>query len=160
MAEQELQIFADNYESTDFDKIQFAWNGKFGQDFHDPNYDFRTALCQYLIPQIGTVKIELIRDLYAETTKSSEATFGIYLNIHIFAQELLRRDCEKYLVDYMQGGTYGMDAYLGIGRIEIGRDKAQEILTYMNKTIETTTDENEKELMTAFLPRFQWLATK
>jgi hypothetical protein len=106
------------------------------------------------------VNIELVRDLYAETTKTSEATFSIYMNIHIYAQELLRRDWKKYLMDYMQGGTYGMDSYMGIGRIEIGNDMAQQILDYMTSTLQTTTDDNEKKLMTIFLKRFQWLATK
>lgn len=160
MIDQELQIFADNYKPADFDKIRYDWNGKYGQEFHDRNYDFRMNLCQFLIPQIDKVKIELVCDLYTETTKASEATFGIYENIHIYAQELLKRDWEKYLMDYMQGGTYGMDSYLGIGRIEIKKDVAQEILDYMISTLQTTTDENEKKLMTAFLQRFQWHATK
>jgi len=160
MTEQELQTFVENYKPTDFDKIRYDWNGKYGREFHDNNYDFRMKLCQFLNPQIDKVNIELVRDLYAETTKSSEATFSIYTNIHIYAQELLRRDWKKYLMDYMQGGTYGMDSYLGIGRIEIGKDVAQQILDYMTSTLQTTTDNNEKKLMTGFLQRFQWLATK
>jgi len=160
MTDKELQVFADNYKSTDFYKIQYNWNGKYGQEFHDNNYDFRIKLCQYLIPQINNVNIELVRDLYAETTKTLKATFSIYMNIHIYAQELLRRDWKKYLMDYMQGGTYGMDPYLGIGRIEIGKEVAQQILDFMISTLQTTTDDNEKKLMTIFLQRFQWLATK
>lgn len=160
MTNQELQAFADNYKPADFDRIRYDWNGKYGHEFHDNNYDFRMKLCQFLIPQIDKVNIELVRDLYAETTKSSEATFSIYMNIQIYAQELLRRDWKKYLMDYMKGGTYGMDSYLGIGRIELDRVTAQQILDYMTNTLKTTTDENEKKLMTGFLQRFQWLATK
>lgn len=160
MTDQELQTFADNYKPADFARLRYDWNGKYGQEFHDNNYDFRMKLCQFLIPQIDKVNIELVRDLYDETTKTSEATFSIYMNIHIYAQELLRRDWKKYLMDYMQGGTYGMDSYLGIGRIEIGKDVAQQILDYMTNTLQTTTDDNEKKLMTGFLQRFQWLATK
>jgi hypothetical protein len=160
MTDQELQTFADNYSQADFGRIRFDWNGKFGQDFHDNNYDFRLALCQFLIPQIDKVNIELVRDLYAETTKTSEATFGIYQNIHIYAQELLKRDWKKYLIDYMQGGTYGMDSFIGIGRIEIGKELAQQISNYLTSTLKTTTDDNEKNLMTLFIQRFQWLATK
>ena len=74
----DLQTFADNYiPIEDFKKIQYDWNGKYGGEFHDTNYDFRMKLCEYLIPQINTVNIELIRDIYTETTRSSEATFGI-----------------------------------------------------------------------------------
>ena len=63
-------------------------------------------------------------------------------------------------MDYIQGGTYGMDSYLGIGRIEIGKETAQQFLDYMTSTLQTTTDDKERKLMTGFLQRFQWLATK
>jgi hypothetical protein len=160
MTDKELQTFADNYTSADFDKIKYDWNGKYGQDFHDNNYDFRIKLCQFLIPQIDKVNIDLVRDLYAETTKTSDATFGIYLNIHIYAQELLRRNWKKYIIDYMQGASYNMDSYLGTGRIDIGKATAKAILDYMTNVLQTTKDEKEKKLMMGFLKRFEWLATK
>lgn len=128
MTDPELQAFADAYTPSDFEKIRYDWNGKYGEAFHDSNYDSRMMLCQFLIPQIDKVNIELVRDLFAETIKTSEATFSIYMNIHIYAQELLRRDWKKYLMDYLQGGTYGMDSYLSLARIEIGQDTAQQIL--------------------------------
>lgn len=88
MTQQEFQSFADNYTSADFDRIKMVWNGKYGNEFDDKNYDFRTQLCEFLIPQLDTAKLELIRDLYLETGKSSEMTFGVYLNFHLFAQQL------------------------------------------------------------------------
>jgi hypothetical protein len=160
MTDQELQFFSDNYKPSDFGLIRYDWNGKYGSDFHDSNYDLRIKLCQFLLPQIEKVNIDLIRDLYAEMTRASEATFSIYLNIHIYAQELLRRDWRKYLTDYMKGGSYGMDAFMGIARIDVGKEMAQQILEHITVTLQTTKDDDEKKLMTAFLPRFQWLATK
>ena len=160
MTDQELQNFADNYSSLDFQKIRYDWNGKYGNEFRDNNYERRMRLCQFLIPQIDKVRIELIRDLYAETTKASEGTFGIYTNIHIYAQELLRRDWQKYLMDYMHGGTYGMDSFISIGRINIDKETSQLIAEHITNVLRETTDDNERRLMNGFLPRFQWLATK
>jgi len=160
MNEQGLQLFADNYSSSDFLKIRYDWNGKCGNEFRDSNYDFRMMLCQYLLPQIEKVNVQLIRDLFIETSKSSEATFGAYINIHVYAQELLDRDWRKYLRDFMQGGSYGMDSYLSIGRIKIKKDTALEILNYVKETIETTTDEMERKLYMLFKDRFEWLAIK
>lgn len=160
MTEKEFQTFADNYTSADFDRVRYDWNGKYGGDFQDNNYDFRMKLCQFLLPQIKTVKSELIRDLFSETAKTSEATFSAYINLHVYAQELLTRDWKKYLMDYMEAGTYGMDAYGMIGRIEIPKSTALEIFTFMKKTIETTSNEREKSLMTGYLPRFEWLSNK
>ncbi len=160
MTDQALQSFADHYTAADFGAIRYDWNGKYGIDFHDTNYEFRIQLSQHLLPQINSASIELIRDLYAETTKASAATFSIYSNIQYFAQELLRRDWRRYLIDYMQGGSYGMDSYLAIGRIEIKKEVAQEIVTYITATLQTTTNANEKWLMEGFLERFQWFAGK
>jgi len=156
----DFQLFVDNYISSDFDKIKFDWNGEYGDKFHDNNYDFRMKLCEYLVPKIDNAKIELIRDLYLETAKSSEATFGIYLNIHIFGQELLKRDWRKYLIDYMKGGSYGMDSFLGTGRIEIDKDIAMQILDFISEKKDTTTDKDEKKYFEIYLKRFQWLANK
>lgn len=118
MTDQELQVFADNYNHSDFDKIRYDWNGKYGQEFQDNNYAFRMKLCQFLIPKIDKVNIELVRDLYAETTKTSEATFSIYTDIYIYAQELLRRDWKKYLMDYMQGGHTEWIHTLALGELK------------------------------------------
>lgn len=117
-------------------------------------------LCEYLIPQINTVNIELIRDIYTETTRSSEATFGIQLKINIYVQEMLKRDWRKYLVDYMQGASRSSDALMTTALIEIKKDVAKEILEHITKTVENTTDEDERKLMSGFVERFQWLATK
>ncbi len=160
MTDDELQAFADNYKPSDFAKIRYDWNGKYGREFHDNNYDFRMKLCQFLIPQIGKININLLLDLYTEATKTSKGTFSIYMNIHVYAQELLTRNWKEYLKDYMQGGTYGMDSYLGIGRIEIEKDVARQIFNHMTTTLQTTTNDEERKLMTMFLPRFEWLATK
>jgi hypothetical protein len=160
MKEIDLQYFIDNYSKDDFEKIRFDWNGKYGNEFHDNNYDFRMSLCEFLLPEIETANIELVRDLYSETTKSSKATWSIYTKIHIYAQELLRRNWKKYLHDYMRGGSYGMDSFIAIARVEIDKTIARQILDHINETIKTTPDQDEKRLMSGYLNRFQWLADK
>ncbi|MCB0738772.1 MAG: hypothetical protein KDC92_14760 [Bacteroidetes bacterium] len=160
MTDQDLKNFADNYSRADFTKIRYDWNGRLGDDFHDGNYEFRIQLCQFLIPQLANTNIKLIRDLFVEEAKASKVTFGIYMNIHHFAQELLKRDWKKYLIDYMEAGTHGMDAYFGIGKIEIDNALAQEIFDHINVTLKESENENEKTLMSGYLERFKWLASK
>lgn len=160
MTDQQFQSFADNYTAADFDKIRYDWNGKSGQEFHDSNYAFRIELSQYLIPQIETVKEELVQALYVEQLKPCPATFGCYLNIHIYAQELFTRDWRKYLWDYMKAAEYGMDAFLSTGRINIGKELAQQISAYITDLLATSTDIREKNILEAYDRRFQWLANR
>jgi len=160
MDAQSFQNFADNYTSADFDKIKFDWNGEHGDKLHDKNSDFRTQLCEFLIPQLDTVKIELIRDLYNEIAKHSNEVWGVYNKFHLLGQQLLVRGGTKYLTDYMQGASLSMDTYLGSGRVDISRELAQQILTYLHDKIKTTSDIHEKKLSEGFLKRFEWLAIK
>ena len=76
MTESELQNFVDDYMAANFDKIKVKLNGKYGQDFEDGNYDFRMEVCEFVVPQISKVNINLVRDLYCETGKTSPMTFG------------------------------------------------------------------------------------
>jgi hypothetical protein len=158
MSPQELQNFADFYKSEDFEKIHYDWNGEFGQHFFDNNQAFRIELCRFLTPQIKTIKVELIRDIYTEETKASGASFCIYENIHIYAQEMLLRDWKKYLIDYLEGGAHGMDSYVSIGRIEIPKEVAKQIANHMATALKTTIDERKRNLFSTFLNRFQRLA--
>lgn len=161
MTEQEFQTFADNYTSADFDKIKMVWNGKFGSEFNDDNYKFRTQLSEYLIPQLDKVNLELIKDIYLETGKSSKKTFGVYNKFHLFAQELLQRGGTKYLLDYMQGAAHTMDTAMSSGRINLTKERAKELLDYFDELKATTTDKEELHLLNdLFRKRFEYNANK
>lgn len=161
MTQQEFQTFADNYTSADFDRIKIIWNGKYGNEFEDKNYNFRTQLCEFLIPQLDTVKLELIRDLYCETGKSSEMTFGVYLNFHLFAQQLLQRGGTQYLLDYIKGAGHTMDTAMSSGRISLTKERANELLKYFDDIKATTTDKEELRLLNDLIrKRFEYNANK
>lgn len=161
MTQQEFQTFADNYTSADFDRIKMVWNGKYGNEFADEHYDFRTQLCEFLIPQLNTVKLELIRDLYCETGKSSEMTFGVYINFHLFAQQLLQRGGTKYLLDYIKGASHTMETAMSSGRISLTKERASELLKYFDSKKATTTDKEEIGLLNDLIrKRLEYNANK
>ena len=128
MTEQKLQTYIDNYTSTDFDRIKLVWNGKYGQDFVDDNYDFRMQVCEFVVPQIDKVNIELICDLYLETAKTSPLTFSVYNKFHLFADELLKRGGTDYLLDYIRGASQSMDTGMSSGRLTISKEQAKNLL--------------------------------
>ena len=161
MTQQEFQTFADNYTSADFDRIKMVWNGKYGTEFADEHYDFRTQLCEFLIPQLDTVKLELIRDLYCETGKSSDMTFGVYINFHFFAQQLLQRGGTEYLLDYIKGASHTMDTAMSSGRISLTKERASELLKYFDSKRATTTDKEELGLLNDLIrKRLEYNANK
>lgn len=151
MTQQEFQTFADNYTSADFDRIKMVWNGKYGNEFDDKNYNFRTQLCEFLIPQLDTVKLELIRDLYCEMGKSSEMTFGVYLNFHLLAQQLLQRGGTQYLLDYIKGASHTMDTGISSGRINLTKERAKELLDFFDNKRANTTNKEELRLLNDYI---------
>jgi hypothetical protein len=161
MTQQQFQTFADNYTSADFDRIKMVWNGKYGNEFIDEHYDFRTELCEFLIPQLDTVKLELIRDLYCETGKSSKMTFGVYNNFHLFAQQLLQRGGTQYLLDYSKGAVHTMDTAMSSGRISLTKERASELLKYFDDIKATSTDTEELRLLNDLIrKRLEYNANK
>ncbi len=151
MKEQEIQAYIDNYTSTDFDRIELVWNGKYGQDFIDDNYDFRMQVCEMVIPQIDKVNIELVRDLYCETGKTSPMTFSVYTNFHLFADELLKRGGTKYLLDYIRGAVYSMDTGISSGRLTISKQQARELLYYFDELKLKSTNAEEQRLLNDYI---------
>jgi hypothetical protein len=161
MTEKELQNFIVDYTSSDFDKIEIKWNGKFGQDFVDDNYDFRLQVCESIISRIDKVSIELIRDLYCETGKTSPMTFGVYNKFHLLADELLKRGGKEYLLDYIRGASHSMDTGMSSGRLTLSNEQAKELLEYFDQLKETTQDKEEQGLLEDyFRKRLKYYATK
>lgn len=151
MTEQELQKYIDNYTSSDFDRIKLVWNGRYGQVFVDDNYDFRMQVCEHVVSQIAKVKIELIRDLYCETGKTSPMTFGVYTKFHLFADELLKRGGTDYLLDYIRGASHSMDTRMSTGRLTISKQTAKELLDYFDELKSKSIDPEEQKLLNDYI---------
>lgn len=151
MTEQELQTYIDNYTSVNFNRIKLVWNGKYGQDFVDDNYDFRMQVCEMVVPQIAKVNIELVRDLYCETGRTSPMTFSVYVKFHLFADELLKRGGTKYLLDYIRGASHSMDTGISSGSVTISKQQAKVLLDYFDELKLKSTDPEEQKLLNDFI---------
>ena len=155
MSQTNFQKFSDNYTSEDFDKIKFDWNGLHGDKLHDNNMEFRTQLCEYLIPQLDKIRLDLIRDLYVETAKSAKETWGIYNKFHLFGDQLLRRGLTTYLFDYLEGASKSMDTLMASARLTITKDQATQILDFVNHKLNEDLSEKERTLLEQLArPRF------
>ena len=155
MTEIELQTFTENYSSQDFDKIKFDWNGQHAEKFRDNNFDYRMQLCEFLIPQINTVKLDLIRDLYIELSKWAKEAWCVYGKYHLLAQQLLVRGGTDYILDYLNGATQCFDTLLASGRVSLTKEQNQNLLDYINDNLKTTTDESQRNLLQVGKDRFE-----
>ena len=161
MTRQELQTYIDNYKTADFDRIKLLWNGKYGQYFVYDNYNFRMQVCEFVVSQIDKVNLDLIRDLYCETGKTSQMTFGVYDKFHLFADELLKRGGTKYLLDYIRGGSHSMDTAMSSGRLTISKQSAKELLDYFDELKSKTNDPEEQRLLNDYIRhRLEYNANK
>lgn len=151
----DFQTFADNYTSKDFDKIKFDWNGKHADNFHDNNYEFRMQLCEFLIPQLDHVKLELIRDIYLEISKCANELWAVYSKYHLFAQQLINRGETNYLIDYLEGATQCFDTMLASGRITLTKIQKENIINFINDKLITETNERQLKLLTFGIERFE-----
>ncbi len=159
MTQSDYQSFADNYTSDDIDRIKFDWNGEHGDNFLDNNYDFRTKLCDYLISQLNSVKLELIRDLYLENANSAKETFGVYNKFHLLGDELLKRGGTTYLMDYLKGSMKTMDTYLASGRLTISKRQSKELVDYIDSKLTEQLSEQDRNLLeNVGKRRFEYLA--
>ncbi len=155
MDDSKLQTFADNYSSADFDKVKFEWNGEHGKKFHDNNYAFRMQLCEFLIPQLSTTKLELIRDLYIELSKWAKESWAIYGKYYLFAQQLLNRGGTVYIIDYLWGAGQSFDTLLASGRMNLSTEQKENILNFINESIKLEKDQYKLKLLTFGQERFQ-----
>lgn len=161
MTDQELQTFVNNYTKNEFDRIALKWNGKFGEDFIDDNYDFRMKVCEFVVNQIEQVSIELVRDLYCETGKTSPMTFSVYNKFHLFADELLKRGGKEYMLDYFRGASHSMDTGIRSGMLTISKQQAKELLSYFDDYKSKTNDPEEIKLLNDFFRhRLEYNANK
>jgi hypothetical protein len=157
-----LQNFVDNYSSSDFDRIKFDWNNKHGDEFKDNNYEFRNSLIEFILPQLNSINILLVRDLYIEYSKFAREAWGASKNFGLLGGQLLLRDYKTYLLDYLEGASQSMDTYLASGQIKIPTELAREIVSYMISENKSEKDERKKSLLSnnGFLERFDWLSKK
>ncbi|HEY1200324.1 MAG TPA: hypothetical protein VGE79_05055 [Niastella sp.] len=159
MTPEKFQSFADNYTHEDFDRISFRWEGGYGDELKDKNIDFRMQLCEWLLPQIHQVRLELLKDLYLEIGKASEYTLGCYIRFHLLGQELLERGGTTYLKAYLQGAANTMDTALVSSKIQLSKDRAIELLEYFDYKMKNPADQEDAKLYNDyFRPRFERLA--
>jgi hypothetical protein len=100
---QKIRNFITAYRRGDEASICFDWNGKFAGEFEDSNTAFRVAVLEFVLNDIESAPIELIRDLYRAETLCARAAWCIVDGVDMLGEALLRRGGEPYLDDFLEG---------------------------------------------------------
>ena len=78
-------------------------------------------------------------------------TCGVYINFHLFAQQLLPRGGTEYLLDYIIGASHTMDTGLSSGRINLSKERAKELLEFFDNKRAITNDKEELQLLNDYI---------
>ena len=113
-------------------KIKFDWNGKHGDEFKDPNYDFRMQLCMEIIDDLRDYPLDLIKDLYSEVFSCAKETWGIAMWAGKLAEALLDKGGTEVFEIYFNGARGSMDTYIVSGQIDLSEARLTEIYDYLN----------------------------
>ena len=130
-----IENFVLNYDhDRDFNKINFDWNGKHGNQLIDNNDNFRADVVLYIVDNYDNVSeqidVGLLKDLYVEMAKSSKETWGVSRYYGNIAEFMLKKGRTKYVMDYLDGTCYGMDSYCGSAIINIDEELKKELYNY------------------------------
>ena len=78
MMSPEIVEFIANYTSEKRSQIAFAWDGKYGDNFNDPNIDFRIKIIDAVVENPELAPLDLVKDLYIAEIACARETRGIW----------------------------------------------------------------------------------
>lgn len=156
-SEIDVRSFVSAYTPADEPRIRFAWNGKHAEDFDDANFEFREAVKEVVLSDVGATPIELVRDLFKAETECSLEAWGIGEGVDILAERLLRADPERFLEDYLTGKFQSFDAYCG-SAFPADKALASKLLAIVRSRLTADLPEPRRQLLEKGEELFQqWL---
>lgn len=155
MNEDEILYFIKNYKESDIDYIKFIWNGKHGQDLEDPNMKFRLNICELILKKgFAIVNDTLLLHLYQELSNSSVETWSVYYKYHEFAQEMLNRDPQRFLLHYLSSSKKSFDTLLASGNVTLSENTRIKVKEYIKAEIKQSKNIEITELLYWAAKRF------
>lgn len=141
-------------------RVAFAWNGRHADHFADANEPFRRRLLKHVLRTLGTVPIELVRDLFdAETAWAQQAWCVNAEGVRALAEELLTRGGPEFVEDFLAGKIgRGMDAFCA-AYFECPREPAERLLAEVERRLAEGAEGPRRALLEAGRDIFKgWVA--
>lgn len=125
----------DNYTPDRFHELMVEWTKNVEYGTEDGLLDFRHAVLEIILPSIGTVNLDLLKDLYLEQAKCAYENCGVHIHFNLVGGELVRRGGEKYLMDFYKGSALCQGSCLISIPFDLDRDKALTALDFLKDKI-------------------------
>lgn len=146
LTEEELQTFIRRYTEDDASAFAYDWNGGYGAEAQDANYQFRLVLCDYSCRHLNDCPDAILAALYTALSKGAEHGVGFnYQHYQIIAQELLERDGIKYFDLYMRESMRCMDTGIVSSQLTLSENTIRDILDYINDQLAKTGTPDAKQ---------------
>lgn len=141
--------FAATYDSSQRDKIRFAWNGKHATEFKDDNLEFRKAVVAAALSEPEKCPLSLISDLLDEEALCSREAWGAPMYFSELLTILLRRGGREYLKKFAVAMNATFDTFGASHAISISSQEAKQFLGDVDHLLIAEPDKETRALLEA-----------
>jgi hypothetical protein len=159
MIENDVIKFIDDYSSEKINAISFQWNGKHASEFFDANQEFRTELTESVIKNPENVSVDLVRDLFIESSKWSVEAWCSPFYFSKLGEIILSKGGKQYLNDFLTGFIASFDTFGACHQMSLNKLTLNTLLLEIKERLQQKTDEGKKKQLEAGLDLFTKLAS-
>ncbi len=141
--------FVENYSAENISAISFQWNGKHASDFYDANQEFRNEIAEYIIENPEKASINLVRDLFIESSKWSVEAWCSPFYFPKLGEILLSKGGKQYLNDFLTGFMASFDTFGACHQMSIDKITLNALLIEIQKRLQHESDDSIKKQLEA-----------
>ena len=158
MISPEITEFIANYTTKRRSQIAFAWDGKYGDNFNDPNIDFRIKVIDAVVENPELAPLDLVKDLYIAEIACARETKGIYLKVRFLAGILLNRGGSAYLKVFLEGRIGTMDTFCETAQVKLSQEVATQLAKECQKSAYSAENDYDRHFYQKGREFFEWKA--
>lgn len=147
-----LRQFITNYTESDYDQIEFRWNGEHAESFFDNNFSLREKVMFFYILHSKEIDNSLLlKDLLVEQAKFSKESWGVVSYFGLLGELLLNSSRDLYICQFIKALGMSMDTYCSCSIIRLNNKVKAQVLERIDDMISKKdfTICSEKELINA-----------
>jgi hypothetical protein len=137
----DIEQFVRDYDGSQKQRIEFAWNGKHASEFLDANQEFRSNVVAFVCENSGQGSLELLRDLFIEESKWSVQAWCAPFTFANLGGLLLTRGGVDYLPNFLDGFNASFDTFGACHQIDLDPIVASALLRHALQQLNDAPDE-------------------
>lgn len=146
--------FIDQYTTSDYKAIAFAWNGKHSAEFVDANQSFRWSVVKECIANSENAPMHLLEDLFLADADWAVQAWGAPEHFALLGRTLLIRGGCAVLQSFAKGFNASFDTFGACHEIQLPADLLPLLISSVREMNEIATDERQKAMWESTLELF------